>query len=85
MGYLHSPVGESAFSDDRNGEGEFDAVIGLLAMIAVVTGAIDTSVPADDPAVISTERWILGRSADGPARRPGNPVNRNTAHSHIAA
>jgi len=64
---------ESGFSDDRNGEDEFDAVIGLLAMIAVVTGAIDAGVPADDPAVISTEGWILGRAPDGPAPRLGRP------------
>lgn len=62
---------ESGFFDDRNGEDEFDAVIGLLAMIAVVTGAMDPGVPADDPAVISTEGWILGRAADSPARPPG--------------
>ncbi len=60
---------ESGFSDNRNGEDEFDAVIGLLAMIAVVTGAIDAEVPADDPAVLSTEGWILGRAADGPAQK----------------
>lgn len=60
------PRVESGFSDDRNGEDEFDAVIGLLAMIAVVTGALDAGVPADDPAVLSTEGWILGRAADPP-------------------
>jgi hypothetical protein len=57
---------ESGFSDDRNGEDEFDAVIGLLAMIAVVTGAILPGVPADYPAVLGTEGWILGRAADDP-------------------
>ena len=58
---------ESGFSEDRNGEDELDAIIGLLAMIAVVTGAIDAEVPADDPAVLSTEGWILGRPAENPA------------------
>jgi hypothetical protein len=53
---------ESGFSDDRNGEDEFDAVVGLLAMIAVVAGSIDVGVPSDDPAVLSTEGWILGRA-----------------------
>ena len=57
---------ESGFSDGRNGEDEFDAIIGLLAMIAVVAGAIDPGVPADDPAVLSTEGWILGRTAEYP-------------------
>ena len=59
---------ESGFSDNSNGEDEFDAVVGLLGMIAVVTGAIDAGVPSDDPAVISTEGWILGRAANGPPR-----------------
>ena len=58
---------ESGFSDDRNGEDEFDAIIGLLAMIAVVTGTIDAGVPAGDPAVLTTEGWILGRTARNPA------------------
>jgi len=57
---------ESGFADDRNGEDEFDAVIGLLGMIAVVTGSIDDGMPSDDPAVISTEGWILGRAGGGP-------------------
>jgi hypothetical protein len=65
------PRVETGFSDNRNGEDEFDAVIGLLAMIAVVTGAIAAGVPADDPAVPSTEGWIIGRAADDPTRRPG--------------
>jgi hypothetical protein len=55
---------ESGFSDSRNGEDEFDAIIGLLAMIAVVTGAIGAGVPADDPAVLGIEGWILGRTAE---------------------
>jgi hypothetical protein len=57
---------ESGFCDDKNGEDEFDAVIGLLGMIAVVTGAIDAGVPSGDPAVISTEGWILGRAGSDP-------------------
>jgi hypothetical protein len=66
---IHRRV-ESGFSDDRNGEDEFDAAIGLLAMIAVVTGALDACVPADDPAVLNAEGWILGRAADRPALQP---------------
>ncbi|MGH3224239.1 MAG: hypothetical protein ACRDPY_37085 [Streptosporangiaceae bacterium] len=57
---------ESGFSDGRNGEDEFDAAIGLLAMIAVVSGAMDTGIPADDRAVFDTEGWILGRVASAP-------------------
>jgi hypothetical protein len=45
------------------GEDEFDAVVGVLGMISVMTGAVAPGVPADDPAVTSTEGWILGRSA----------------------
>ena len=59
---------ESGFADDRNGEDEFDAVIGLLGMIAVVAGSLDDGVPSDDPAVISTEGWILGRAGGGPGQ-----------------
>jgi hypothetical protein len=51
------------FSDGPIGEDEFDAVIGLLAMISVVTGALSSGEPCDDPAVATVEGWILGRSA----------------------
>jgi hypothetical protein len=54
---------ETGFSDGKNGEDEFDAVIGLLAMIGVVTGSIDAGAPPEDLAVPSTEGWILGRSS----------------------
>jgi len=46
------------------GEDEFDAIAGVLGMIAVVTGVIAPGVPADDPDVTATEGWILGRRAD---------------------
>ncbi|HUY44276.1 MAG TPA: hypothetical protein VMV92_00905 [Streptosporangiaceae bacterium] len=52
---------EEGFSGGRNGEDEFDSVLGLLAMIGVVTGTIPAGEPGDDPAVITTEGWILGR------------------------
>lgn len=52
---------EEGFSDTANGEDEFDSVIGLLAMIGVVTGAVPSGEPLDDPAITSTEGWILGR------------------------
>ncbi len=64
---------EEGFSDGANGEDEFDSVTGLLAMIAVVTGALPAGEPLDDPAITTTEGWILGRSkasaqyADGAA------------------
>jgi hypothetical protein len=50
------------FSDGANGEDEFDAVIGLLAMISVITGKLAPGEPRDDAAVTTVEGWILGRS-----------------------
>jgi hypothetical protein len=54
---------EDGLSPGPDGEDEFDAVIGLLGVIAVVTGALDTGEPRDDPAITATEGWILGRPA----------------------
>jgi hypothetical protein len=51
----------------RAGEDEFDAVVGLLGMIGVLTGAIQAGPPAGDPAVVSTEGWILGRGCPSDA------------------
>jgi hypothetical protein len=51
------------FSDGGTGEDEFDAVVGLLAIVGVVTGTIATGEPRDDAAVLSTEGWILGRAS----------------------
>ena len=53
---------EQGFSGGANGEDEFDAVIGLLAMISVVAGKVSPGEPRDDPAVTTVEGWILGRS-----------------------
>ena len=52
---------QAGFSDGVNGEDEFDAVIGLLAMISVITGKLPPGEPRDDPAVTTVEGWILGR------------------------
>lgn len=52
----------SGFDPGINGEDEFDAVIGLLGMIAVAQGSMPSGEPRDDPAVTSVEGWILGRS-----------------------
>jgi hypothetical protein len=38
-------------------------VIGLLAMIGVITGSIDAGAPSGDRAVPGVEGWILGRAA----------------------
>jgi hypothetical protein len=55
---------ESGLSADVHGEDEFDAVVGLLGMISVITGAVDSGEPENDPAVAAVEGWILGRKAD---------------------
>jgi hypothetical protein len=52
----------AGFSAGPVGEDEFDAVVGLLGLISVVTGAIPPGVPPGDPAVLATEGWILGRA-----------------------
>jgi hypothetical protein len=54
---------EDGLSAGPDGEDEFDAMIGLLGVIAVVTGKLPPGEPRDDPAVITTEGWILGRQA----------------------
>lgn len=46
------------------GDDAFDALVGLLALVAVVEGVRPEGVP-DDPAVETVEGWILGR-------RPGD-------------
>ena len=42
---------------------DFDAMVGLLSMLLVVTGQRDCGLPSDDLAVHSIEGWILGQSA----------------------
>jgi hypothetical protein len=49
------------FSAGTEGEDEFDAVIGLLGMIAVVTGTIRTGEPSS-ASITTVEGWILGRT-----------------------
>ena len=53
---------EEGFSAGPNGEDEFDAVVGLLGMIAVATGTIAPGEPPDAE-ITTTEGWILGRSS----------------------
>jgi hypothetical protein len=53
----------AGFSPGPAGEDEFDAVIGVLGLIGVLTGVVAVGLPRDDPAVLSTEGWILGRPA----------------------
>ncbi|HSZ45654.1 MAG TPA: hypothetical protein VK823_09980 [Streptosporangiaceae bacterium] len=51
----------AGFSAGPAGEDEFDAVIGVLGLIGVVTGKVGEGVPADDPVITAVEGWILGR------------------------
>jgi hypothetical protein len=60
----------AGFSDGGSGEDEFDAVVGLLGLISVVTGRVPVGLPANDPAVSQIEGWILGRQADLLTRLP---------------
>jgi hypothetical protein len=53
----------AGFSAGPAGEDEFDAVVGLLGLLAVVTKAAPEGLPADDPAVLAVEGWILGRQS----------------------
>ncbi len=70
---------ESGFCEGPGGEDEFDAVVGVLGMIAVVTEVLGSGEPVDDPAVYGVEGWILGRQSlfvpsagDVSARRSGD-------------
>ena len=49
-------------SDGPDGEDEFDAIAGVLGLIAVATGVIGPGLPPADPAVTAIEGWILGRA-----------------------
>jgi hypothetical protein len=53
---------EAGFAAGPTGEDEFDSVVGVLGMIAVVTGTIAAGPPPGDPALATTEGWILGRA-----------------------
>jgi len=59
---------EAGFSDGPDGEDEFDAVIGLLAMTSVVTGSLPPGEAREDPAICTVEGWILGRPASSASK-----------------
>jgi hypothetical protein len=50
------------FGSDSNGEDRFDALIGLLGMIAVAVGALGSGENLYDDSVTTIEGWILGRN-----------------------
>jgi hypothetical protein len=74
---------EAGFSAESHGEDEFDAVVGLLGMISVIMGAVDSGEPEDDPAVTNIEGWILGRSSD-PAGSMSRQTTTEAAWSSLA-
>ncbi|NHT74205.1 MULTISPECIES: DUF429 domain-containing protein [Rhizobiaceae] len=53
---------EDGFGSDKTGEDRFDATVGLLGMIDVVTEARPEGAPTDD-AVKTWEGWILGQAS----------------------
>jgi hypothetical protein len=55
----------TALRDGLDGDHDFDALVGLLGMLAVLRGQIAQGLPQDDPAIESVEGWMLGR--DGAA------------------
>lgn len=50
------------FSPSPDDEDRFDAVVGLVAMVAVARGQLSTGEPTSDPVIASIEGWILGRA-----------------------
>ena len=76
---------EAGFSDDITGEDQFDAVVGLLGMISVVTGAVKPGEPQDDPAVTSVEGWMLGRRPDRSKRVTADHNAINASWRKLAA
>lgn len=50
---------DDGFGADSAGEDRFDAFVGLLGMLAVVTGERPEGAP-EDPAITKHEGWILG-------------------------
>ena len=53
------------FGSSPSGEDRFDAVVGLVGMLAVVLGARPPGEPRDDHAVTTVEGWVLGQAAGG--------------------
>lgn len=56
---------DDGFGPRKDGEDPFDALLGLLGMIAVATGAQATGIgtPDEPPYVRTVEGWILGVAA----------------------
>jgi hypothetical protein len=62
---LDAAIG-NGFGGDPAGEDRFDCLLGVLAVVAVLTGARPDTAPAD-PWIQRWEGWVLGQT-DLPAR-----------------
>lgn len=69
--------------DEPGGDDRFDAVIGLLGLLNVVSGGRPSGEP-DEPVVRRIEGWILGQDP-APAARPTLPGNRASRRSAAPA
>ena len=62
---------EDGFGASAHGEDAFDAFVGLVGMINVITGRRDSGEPTDDEHIATVEGWILGqRAMDDTVVRP---------------
>ena len=57
---------EQGFGATIHGEDAFDAFVGLVGMINVISDRRPSGEPIDDEHVRTVEGWILGQSADSP-------------------
>ncbi len=70
IGAVFDPAAAAQIREGFPSDDAFDAMVGVLAALAVVTGRRQAGAPADDPLVQRVEGWILGRTA----APPGNPL-----------
>lgn len=62
VGAIHDTALATALRDGLEGDHAFDALVGLLGMLAVLRGFIADGLPDADPAIQTVEGWMLGRS-----------------------
>ncbi len=70
---------DDGFGADAAGEDRFDSLLGVLNVIAVVSGRRPDTVP-DDPWIRRWEGWVLGQT-DLPKPRPGERGSGRHAYS----
>jgi hypothetical protein len=54
---------DDGFGASSHGEDAFDAFVGLVGMVNVITGRRASGEPRDDEHVTTVEGWILGQEA----------------------